>query len=406
MSLTDTAIRNAKPKDKQYKLSDEKGLYLLVKKAGKYFRFDYRFAGKRKTFAIGVYPDVTLAEARQQRDEARKLLREGVDPSQHKRDTKNMLQKIAANDFETIAREWFEKKRPAWAERHAYTVIRRLELNIFPWLGSRPIKLIAAPELLEVLRKIENRGAIETAHRIKQVCGQIFRYAVATGRAERDPSADLKGALTTAKSKSMAAITDPKKIGGLLRAIDGYDGHVVTICALRLAPLTFVRPGELRHAEWSEIDLDNGVWKIPSHKMKMKLPHIVPLSRQAVEILTEIKSVTGDGRYVFPSLRSTARPMSNNTVNAALRRMGYAKDEMTGHGFRAMASTILHEQGWPSDVIERQLAHTEGNSVKAAYNHAQHLPERRKMMQAWADYLDALKGGAKVIPLMRANEKV
>ena len=296
-----------------------------------------------------------------------------------------------------------KKGAPAWAERHAFTVIRRLELNIFPWLGNRPVKLITAPELLSVLRKIEGRGAIETAHRIKQVCGQIFRYAIATGRAERDPSADLRGALASTKPKSMAAITDPKKIGGLLRAIDGYDGHITTKCALRLAPLVFVRPGELRHAEWTEIDLEKAEWKIPAHKMKMKLPHIVPLSRQAVEVLMEIKPITDDGRYIFPSLRSTVRPMSNNTVNAALRRMGYAKDEMTGHGFRAMASTILHEQGWPSDVIERQLAHSEGNSVKAAYNHAQHLPERRKMMQEWADYLDALKEDRKVISRKRAN---
>ncbi len=402
MPLTDTAIRNTKPKDKQYKLSDEKGLYLLVKKAGKYFRLDYRFAGKRKTFAIGVYPDVTLAEARQQRDEARKLIQKGVDPSQHKKETKNMLQEMAANNFETIAREWYEKKRPAWVERHAFTVIRRLELNIFPWLGNRPIKLITAPELLSVLRKIESRGAIETAHRIKQVCGQIFRYAIATGRAERDPSADLRGALTSTKPKCMAAITDPKKIGGLLRAIDGYDGYIITKCALQLAPLVFVRPGELRHAEWPEMDLDNGEWKIPGQKMKMKLPHIVPLSKQAIDIFRTIEPVTGDGQYVFPSLRSEKRPMSNNTVLAALRRMGYSKDEMTGHGFRSMASTILHEQGWASDVIERQLAHSEGNSVKAAYNHAQHLPKRRKMMQQWADYLDGLKGGAKVIPLRRA----
>ena len=403
MPLTDTAIRNAKSRDKQYKLSDEKGLYLLVKKAGKYFRLDYRFTGKRKTLAIGVYPDVTLAEARQERDEARKLIKKGVDPSQHKKETKIMLQEMTVNNFEAVAREWFEKKRPVWAERHASTIIRRLELNIFPWLGTRPVKLITAPELLTVLRKIERRGAIETAHRIKQVCGQIFRYAIATGRAERDPSADLRGALTSTKSKNMAAITDPKKIGGLLRAIDGYDGHIITKCALRLAPIVFVRPGELRHAEWAEIDLDKGEWKIPGHKMKMKRPHVVPLSKQVIDIFRMIEPVTGDERYVFPSLRSTARSMSNNTVNAALRRMGYSKEEMTGHGFRAMASTILHEQGWPSDVIERQLAHTEGNSVKAAYNHAQHLPERQKMMQAWADYLDALKGGAKVIPLMRAN---
>lgn len=403
MPLTDTAIRNAKPKDKQYKLSDEKGLYLLVKKAGKYFRLDYRFSGKRKTLAIGVYPDVTLAEARQQRDDARKLFRKGVDPSQHKKDAKNMLQELAVNNFEAIAREWFDKNCNVWTNKHSSTVIRRLEFNVFPLIGGCPIKLIDAPELLKVLEKIESRGAIETAHRVKQICGQVFRYAIAAGKADRDPSADLKGALTPVKPKSMATITDPIKIGGLLRAIGNYDGQIVTICALRLAPLVFVRPGELRHAEWLEIDLDNAEWKIPDHKMKMKLPHIVPLSRQAVDILMEIKPITGDGRYVFPSLRSTARPMSNNTVNAALRRMGYSKEEMTGHGFRAMASTILHEQGWPSDVIERQLAHTEGNSVKAAYNHAKHLPERRKMMQAWADYLDALKGGAQVIPFRRAN---
>jgi integrase len=402
MPLTDTAIRNAKPKDKQYKLSDEKGLYLLVKKAGKYFRLDYRFAGKRKTLAFGVYPELTLAEARKKRDEARGLLNKGVDPSQHKKEKKAILSELAVNNFEIIAREWFEKKSPAWAEKHASNVIQRLELNVFPFIGNRPIKLITAPEILEVLRKIENRGAIETAHRVKQICGQVFRYGIATGRAERDPSADLKGALTPVKSKSMAAITDPKKIGGLLRAIDGYDGQIVTICALRLAPLVFVRPGELRHAEWSEIDLDNAKWKIPAHKMKMQSPHIVPLSKQAIVILKEIEPITGDGRYVFPSLRSTANTMSNNTVNAALRRMGYSKEEMTSHGFRAMASTILHEQGWPSDVIERQLAHSEKNKVKAAYNHAEYLPERQKMMQAWADFLEGLKRG-NIVPFRRAK---
>jgi integrase len=391
MPLTDTAIRNVKPKDKQYKLADEKGLYLLVKKAGKYFRFDYRYAGKRKTLAVGVYPDVTLAQARLKRDEARKLLQDGVDPSQHKKETKIKLQEMTANNFEAIAREWFEKNTPVWSERHADTIIRRLEYNVFPSLGKRAIELITAPELLGVLRKIENRGAVETAHRVKQICGQVFRYAIATGRGERDPSGDLKGALAPVKSKSMATITDPKKIGGLLRAMEDYEGHIITRCALQLAPLVFVRPGELRHAEWSEIDLNSGEWKIPGEKMKAGLPHIVPLSRQAIDIFKEIKSVTGDGRYVFPSLRSTARPMSNNTVNAALRRMGYTKDEIVGHGFRAMASTILHEQGWPSDVVERQMSHTEKNKVKAAYNHAQHLPERRKMMQAWADYLYALK---------------
>jgi len=406
MPLTDTTIRNAKAKEKQYKLSDERGLYLLVGKTGrKYFRFDYRFFGKRKTMALGVYPDVSLAEARERRDEARKLIQKGVDPSQLKKEAKKMLKELVVNNFEAIAREWFEKNTNIWTKKHSSTVIRRLEFNVFPLVGSRPIKLITAPELLEVLRKIESRGAIETAHRVKQICGQVFRYAIATGRAERDPSADLKGALTPVESKSMATITNPQKIGGLLRAIDDYDGQIMTMCALRLAPLTFVRPGELRHAEWSEIDLDNAAWKIPAHKMKMKLPHIVPLSKQAVDILLEIKPITGNGRYIFPSLRSTARPMSNNTVNAALRRMGYAKDEMTGHGFRAMASTVLNEQGWPSDVIERQLAHVEGNSVRAAYNHAQHLPERQKMMQAWADFLDVLRYERNVQPHFKNKQE-
>lgn len=397
MPLTDTAIRNAKPKDKQYKISDERGLYLLVLKSGKYFRWDYRFMGKRKTLALGVYPDVSLAEAREKRDDARKLLKKDVDPSQHKKEATIMKRELMQNDFETIAREWFKKQKEVWVEAHASRVIRRLELNVFTMIGKRPIKLITAPELLEVLKKIEQRGAFHTAHRVKQICGQVFRYAIATGRAERDPSADLKGALTPTKTKNMAAITDPQKIGGLLRAIDVYDGQIVTVCALKLAPLVFVRPGELRHTEWPEVDLGNATWKIPAEKMKMKAPHIVPLSSQAIKILKTLKPITGNGRYIFPSLRSTVRPMSNNTVNAALRRMGYAKDEMTGHGFRGMASTLLHEQGWPSDVIERQLAHVERNSVKAAYNHAEHLPERKRMMQAWADYLDALKAGGKVI---------
>jgi integrase len=403
MSLKDTAIRNAKPKEKQYKLYDEKGLYLLVKKAGKYFRFDYRYAGKRKTLALGVYPGVKLAEARERRDNARKLLQNDIDPAQHRKETKAMRKDQAVNSFEAIAREWFTKNKHIWSESHSRTIIRRLELNIFPWLGTRPVAFISAPELLAVLRRIEDRGALETAHRVKQICGQVFRYAIATGRAKRDPSADLRGALSPVKHGRMATITDPKKIGELLRAIDGYEGTPVAKCALKLAPLVFVRPGELRHAEWVEIDLDKAEWRIPAEKMKMKNPHIVPLSTQAVEILNEIQPITGMGRYVFPSVRTYSRPMSNNTVLAALRRMGYTKEEMSGHGFRAMASTVLHEQGWPSDIIERQLAHAERNSIKAAYNHAQHLPERRKMMQAWADYLDTLRIGSKVISLRRAR---
>jgi len=402
MPLTDAAIRNAKPKEKPHKLSDEKGLYLLVNKAGKYFRFDYRYAGKRKTLALGVYPDVKLAEVRKRRDEARKLLRNDIDPSQYRKETKTMRREQAANSFEAVALEWFTKNKHIWTEGHSTTIIRRLKLNVFPWLGMRPIAAITAPELLSTLRRIESRGALETAHRVKQICGQVFRYAIATGRAERDPSADLRGALPPTKSKRMAAITEPEMIGGLLRAIDGYEGHLITKCALRLAPLVFVRPGELRHAEWREIDFEKAGWKIPAEKMKMRSPHIVPLSTQSIEILEEVQPFTGRSRYVFPSLRTEERPMSNNTVLAALRRMGYPKDEMSGHGFRTMASTILHEQGWPSDVIERQLAHTEQNSIKAAYNHAQHLPERRKMMQVWADYLDALRQRVKVIPLFKS----
>jgi integrase len=391
MSLTDTAIRNAKAKEKPYKLSDEKGLYLLVNKAGKYFRFDYRYVGKRKTLALGVYPDVKLIDAREKRDEARKLLQNDVDPAQYRKETRDIQKERVANNFEAVAREWFTKNNHIWTEGHSKTIIRRLELNIFPWLGTRPVASITALELLAVLRRIENRGALETAHRVKQICGQVFRYAIATGRAGRDPSADLRGALPPRKPKRMSTITDPKQISGLLRAIDGYEGHLITRCALRLAPLVFVRPGELRQAEWREIKFEQAEWKIPAEKMKMGSPHIVPLAAQAVELLKEIEPLTGRGRYVFPSLRTTERPMSNNTVLAALRRLGYAKEEMSGHGFRAMASTVLHEQGWASDVIERQLSHTERNSIKAAYNHAQHLPERRKMMQAWANYLDNLK---------------
>ena len=402
MPLADTAIRNAKPRDKQYKMSDDRGLYVLVTKTGKYFRFDYRFLGKRKTLAIGVYPDVTLKAAREKRDEARRQLAEGIDPSQYKKETKAVLMDQAANSFESVAREWFAKNRHIWTHGHSRTIIRRLELNIFPWLGKRPVASITPRELLAVLRRIESRGALETAHRVKTICGQVFRYAIATGRAERDPSADLKGALPPTNPKRMATITDPKKIGELLSAMDGYTGHIITRCALRLAPLVFVRPGELRKAEWAEIDLEQAEWKIPAEKMKARRPHIVPLSMQAVAILKELKPLTGGGRYVFPSLRTSLRPMSNNTVLAALRRMGYAKDEMSGHGFRAMASTVLHEQGWQSDVIERQLAHAERNSVKAAYNYAEFLPERKRMMQAWADYMDGLKAGAKIIPIRSA----
>ena len=391
MPLTDLEIRRAVWSGKNRKLSDSKGMYVLVTKAGKYFRYDYRFGGKRKTLALGVYPQTSLADARRKHSEARKLLEKDIDPSAFKKAKKIELIGKAENNFLTVALEWFEKHKNIWSEGHTKVVIRRLEKNVFPWLANRQIDSISAPEILKVLRRIEDRGAVETAHRVKQICSMIFRYAIATGRAERDPTADLRGALTPIKPRHMATITDPKEIGALLRAIDGYQGNIMTRCGLQLAALLFVRPGELRKAEWAEIDFEEALWKIPARKMKMRRPHIVPLPTQAIGVLKEMEPLTGGGKYVFPSLRSAKRPMSNNTLLAALRRMGYSKEEMTVHGFRSMASTLLHELGWPSEVIERQLAHAERNKVRAAYNHAEHLERRVEMMQAWADYLDALK---------------
>jgi integrase len=398
MPLNDTAIRNAKADIKQKKLYDSGGLYLLVTpNGGKWWRFKYRFGGKEKLLSFGTYPQVSLKDARDDRDNAKKLLRNHIDPAIERKAIKEA--ESGQGSFDAVAMEWLTKFSQSWSKSHTRTIKQRLENYILPNLGLQSINKITAPELLAVLRKIEALGYVETAHRVKQICGQIFRYAVATGRMERDPAADLKGALPPPKSKRMASIIDPKGAGGLLRAIDDYNGSIVTQHALKLGVLTFVRPGELRHAEWDEVNLEVAEWRIPAQKMKMKTPHIVPLSKQATAILEGIQPVTGQGKYVFPSERTYSRPMSENTVNAALRRMGYTKNEITGHGFRSMASTLLHEQGWKSDIIERQLAHQERNKVKAAYNHAEHLSERKKMMQAWADYLDALKKGAEVILL-------
>jgi len=391
MALTDLAVRKAAVRDKPYRLSDEKGLYLEIALSGsKYWRWKFRFAGKEKRLALGVYPEVSLADARAARDGARKLLASGVDPSEARRAQKASRVELAENSFEAVAREWFAKYAPTWVDTHSDKIIRRLERDIFPWVGSRPIDKVTAPILLVCLRRIEDRGAIETAHRALQNCGQVFRYAIATGRAERDVSADLRGALSPVVESHHASITDPKAIGALLRSIEGYEGSLITKCALRLAALVFVRPGELRKAEWAEFDLDKAEWRIPATRMKMREVHIVPLATQAVATVKELQALTGHGRYVFPGARTNGRPMSENTVNAALRRLGYAKDEMTGHGFRSMASTILNEQGWSRDAIERQLAHGERNNVRAAYNFAEYLPERRRMMQAWADFLDVL----------------
>lgn len=373
-------------------------MFLFVHPNGsKYWRLKYRFAGKEKLLALGVYPDVTLANARDKRDKARKLLANNLDPSSEKQLVKRTAKLAAENTFQIVALEWHERQASKWTPKHGTKIKRRLEQHIFPWLGNKPINDIKAVELLSAIRRIESRGAIETAHGALQNCSQIFRYAIATQRTERDPCGDLRGALAPIKSKHHPTITEPKAIGGLLRALYSYDGHFVTQCALKLAPLLFVRPGELRHAEWAEMDLDAAEWRIPGEKMKMRDVHIVPLASQSVSILRELHTFTGHGKYVLPSIRSKDRPMSENTVNGALRRLGYTKEDMTGHGFRSMASTCLNEQGWNRDAIERQLAHAERNSIRAAYNYAEYLAERRKMMQHWADYLGELASGAKVL---------
>lgn len=401
MPLTDIAVRNAHPSDKPFKLFDERGLFMLVTPAGgKWWRFKYRFNGKEKQLSFGVYPDVKLKSARERRDEAREQVAAGIDPSEHRKAVKASTMERAANSFEVVAREWFEKYSPGWAANHGPRVIRRLERDIFPYIGGRPIADIKAPELLAVVRRIEGRGVLETAHRALATCGQIFRYAIATGRAERDLSRDLRGALPPVKGDHFAAITDPKKVGQLLRALDGYQGSLIVQCALRLAPLVFVRPGELRSARWADIDFDTAEWRYTVTKTQTQ--HIVPLSGQAIANLREVQSLTGKGEYVFPSGRSARRPMSDNAILAAMRRMGISKEEMSGHGFRAMARTILDEVlGVRSDFIEHQLAHAVRDPNGRAYNRTAHLVERKKMMQQWADYLDKVKAGANVIPIRR-----
>ena len=399
MPLTDVAVRNAKPSAKTVRLRDERGLYLEISpKGGKWWRLRYTFQGKENMLSLGVYPDISLKDARQRRDDARKLVANGINPAQVRKDQKAVAVE-KENTFERVAREWFVKFQSTWTDSHGDRIMRRFEKDIFPWIGARPIKDILAPELLTTVRRIEERGAIETAHRALQNCGQVFRYAVASGYADRDISSDLRGAIPPSKEKHHASVTDPKEVAALLRTIDTYQGSFITMCALRLAPLTFVRPGELRKAEWEEVNLDATEWRIPAAKTKMRQQHIVPLSKQAVRVLQDLHPLTGAGRYLFPSVRTAARPMSENTVNGALRRLGYSKEEMTGHGFRSMASTLLNEMGWNRDAVERQLAHAERNNIRAAYNYAEYLPERRKMIQAWADYLDKLKAGAKVLHL-------
>lgn len=403
MALSDIAIKNAKPGEKPVRKFDGGGLYLEITPAGgKLWRLKYRFGGKEKVLALGKYPEVSLKDARERRDVARKLIANEVDPSENRKQQNAAKAIRAANSFEVVAREWIAKNIPTWAASHSSKIIRRLEMYVYPWLGGKPIAEITAPELLAMAQRIEDKGALETAHRALQNCGQVFRYAVATGRADRDPTGDLRGALQPVKSTHMAAITDPPKVAELLRTLDDYQGSLIVRCALQLAPLVFVRPGELRAAEWADIDLDTAEWRFTASKTRTG--HIVPLSHQAVAILREAIALTGEERYVFPSARTGERPMSDNAILAAMRRLGIAKNEMSGHGFRAMARTILDEVlGYRPDLIEHQLAHAVRDPNGRAYNRTAHLPERRKMMQAWADYLEKLKAGADIVPLHRAH---
>lgn len=403
MPLSDTKIRTAKPATKQYRLSDEKGLYLQVDPNGsRYWRLAYRFNGKQKTLALGVYPEIGLKDARCRCDEARKLLANGVDPGSVKRAQKAARLERAGNSFEVLAREWHEKQKETWSSSHGDRIIRRFERDLFPLIGGLPVAEITAQNLLATVRKIEERGAIETAHRAMQNCGQVIRYAIATGRAERDPTPDLRGALSPVKSTHFAAVTEPIEVGKLLRLLDAYTGGHTVRSALKLAPLVFVRPGELRNARWADVDLEAGEWRyiVP----KTKTAHIVPLSSQAIDILSALLPHTCHSEYVFPGGRSPLKPMSENGVLAAMRELGIGADEMTGHGWRAVARTLLDEiLGYPPHVIEQQLAHSVRDPLGRAYNRTAHLAERKIMMQEWADYLDKLKVGAEVIPFPAAG---
>ena len=405
MPLTDTFAKNIKHTGAPAgdKHTDGGGMYLLVNAGGKYWRMNYRFDDKRKTLALGVYPAVSLAKARQRRDKARELLAEGIDPSTAKKEDKQAKADAAANTFEMVARDWLAKTAADRMPTTQDKLTSWLEKDVIPFIGKMPISTIGPRDVLAALRKMEARGALDSVQRVKQVCGQVFRYAVATGSAERDVTQDLKGALAKPTAGHFAAITEPKQAGDLMRSIFDYVGHPTTIAALKLSPLVFVRPGELRTMEWAEVDLDAAEWRIPGSKMKMKVDHLVPLSKQAVELLRGVQPMTGHGRYVFPSLRTGERPMSENTINAALRGMGYSAEVHSAHGFRAMARTIMDEVlGERVDLIEHQLAHAVKDVNGRAYNRTAHLPARRVMMQTWADYLDKLRIGADVIPLRTA----
>jgi integrase len=394
-----TTVTNAKPQARDYKLSDGGGLYLLVRPNGaKLWRLNYRYLEKGRTLAFGAWPAVGLADARARRDEARRLLAAGIDPS-HQQKVDAARARVEENDtFKTVAKEWTAKNEREGMAEITLSKIRWLLDKAYPKIGNRPIAKITTQEILVVLRSVEATGRYESARRMRSVLGRVFRYAIATTRAERDPTGDLRGALTVPKAKHLAAITTADGAGGLMRAIEGYSGHAITLFGLRLSAHLFVRPGELRHAEWSEFDFDKSVWSIPAEKMKMRRPHRVPLSTQVLDLFEQLWELTGTGKYCFPSFRSDARPMSENTVNAALRALGFSQEQMTAHGFRAMAATLLNETGrFHPDAIERQLAHMETNGVRRAYTRGEYWDERVTMMQFWSDELDRLRDGAKVL---------
>lgn len=407
MALTAVAIKAAKGREKPYKLTDSDGLFLFVTpNGGRYWRMNYRHLGKQKTLAFGVYPDTGLADAREQRDAARKLLARGEDPGERIKLDRIATTVAASNSFKAVADEWLIKVERENRSAATKKKLRWLLDFINASIGKRPIASITAQELLVMLRKMEGKGKYETAKRLRSTCSQIFRYAIATARAERDVAADLRGALIAPQPVHRAAITGVHEAGGLLRAIEAFEGHANTRAALRLLPHVFVRPGELRHAEWADLDFDKALWTIPPHKTKVRRAHTIPLSRQALAILQTIEHDADYSRFLFPSLRSIERPMSENTINAALRRMGFAQDEMTGHGFRAMAATLLNEMGlWHPDAIERQLAHCDNNAVRRAYTRGEYWDERVRMMQHWSDHIDFLRYGAKVLkgPFQKAE---
>jgi integrase len=394
--LTDIAIKKLEPGPKPYKKWDGDGLYLEVKPGGgKFFRYKYRIGGKENIYTIGRYPEVGLREAREELADARKLVSKGIDPNKLKQAERGSRAEAAQNTFEAIARECLLRWKPSVSEGHSKTTLRRLENKVFPWVGHKPIEAVSIKDLQQVLDRIVDDGHIETARRVRGICHEVFRFAIRTQRAKFNPAEILRGPgiIPATKTTHHAAITNPDEVGQLLRVIESYQGHPTTLFGLKFIAQTFVRSGEMRRAEWSEFRIDEALWEIPAERMKTKRKHLVPLSSQTLELLECLRLLTGGGRYLFPSVRSVLKPMSENTLVAALRGLGYTKNQMTAHGFRSMASTLLNEQGWRHDVIERQLAHVEGNSVRAAYNHADYLSERREMMQAYADYLDQLRKG-------------